>query len=160
MVGDGSQRAEVETALAQSGCADCAWLPGMRADVDRAFRAFDVFALPSLGEGISNTILEAMASGLPVVATRVGGNAELVGDGETGILVPRAEPMAMAQALRAYVDDTPLRLRHGAAGRIRAEAEFSLTRMAANYMAVYDAALGVTATGPVGSSARTEEVSR
>ena len=94
IVGDGSTRAECLALLADAGVESLAWLPGERADVPDLMRTFDVFALPSLGEGISNTILEAMATGLPVVATRVGGNAELVEEGVTGTLVPAGMPGA------------------------------------------------------------------
>src|SRR5580765_3810363 len=94
-----------------------AWLPGNRDDVARIMRGFDLFVLPSLAEGISNTILEAMASGLPVVATAVGGNPELVENGRTGQLVPPAEPMAMAQAMLCYYTDTAECKRQGHAAR-------------------------------------------
>ena len=78
MVGDGPLRAEAQAVLDAAGVGDLAWLPGERADVPDVMRGLDCFVLPSLAEGISNTILEAMASGLPVLATAVGGNAELV----------------------------------------------------------------------------------
>jgi len=142
MVGDGRLYADARSALAAAGLADIAWLPGARSDVAAALRSFDLFVLPSLAEGISNTILEAMASGLPVVATAVGGNEELIAPGVTGALVPRADAEAMAAALRRYVGDAPLRRAHGAAARRRAESEFSLASMAARYAALYDALLG------------------
>src|SRR5207244_3676373 len=82
--------------------------------------ALDVFTLSSIAEGISNTILEAMASGLPVVATRVGGNPELVDDGLTGTLVSARDERALADALAAYVDDQHLVAVRGKAGRQRA----------------------------------------
>jgi sugar transferase (PEP-CTERM/EpsH1 system associated) len=137
MVGDGPLRAEVEGILTGAGVADLAWLPGTRGDTPELLRSFDVFVLPSLAEGISNTILEAMATGLPVVATNVGGNPELVADGATGRLVPRDDPAALAAALESYVDD-PARLHHhGAAARARVEAELSLARMVEQYDALY-----------------------
>lgn len=73
----------------------------------------DLFVLPSRREGISNTILEAMASGLPVVATRVGGNPELIIDNVTGIMVPPTEPVAMAEAIHAYFIDPSKAVTHG-----------------------------------------------
>ena len=76
-----------------------AWLPGERADVPDVMRGLDCFVLPSLAEGISNTILEAMASGLPVLATDVGGNAELVVDGRTGEIVAPGDVEALANGL-------------------------------------------------------------
>lgn len=141
IVGDGPARAECLALLAESGAELLAWLPGERDDVPDLMRTFDVFALPSLGEGISNTVLEAMATGLPVVATRVGGNPELVEDGVTGALVPVGMHRALADALRVYVDDVALARRHGATARRRAEERFSLDAMVASYLAVYDAIL-------------------
>jgi glycogen synthase len=82
-----------------------------------------------------------MATGLPVVATRVGGNPELVEDGVTGALVPVGMHRALADALRVYVDDVALARRHGATARRRAEERFSLDAMVASYLAVYDAIL-------------------
>ncbi|MBA3058108.1 TIGR03088 family PEP-CTERM/XrtA system glycosyltransferase, partial [Rhodoferax sp.] len=84
MVGDGPLRAQAQAVLAQAGVAHLAWLPGERSDVACILRGLHAFALPSLSEGISNSILEAMASALPVVATAVGGNADLVVQGKTG----------------------------------------------------------------------------
>ena len=106
-----------------------AWLPGARDDVPEILRGLDCFVLPSLAEGISNTILEAMACGLPVVATRVGGNPELVEDGVTGRLVPPVNAEAMAAALFHYYDDPVLARSHGRAGRQPVLQRFSLDRM-------------------------------
>ena len=138
MIGDGPLREQCRQILTQAGMSDLAWLPGTRSDVPEMLRAMDVFCLPSLAEGISNTILESMASGLPVVATAVGGNGELVVEGVTGLLVPRANPTAMATALSRYVDDAELRKAHAASARVRAEAHFSLDNMVRQYQAVYD----------------------
>jgi sugar transferase (PEP-CTERM/EpsH1 system associated) len=112
-------------------------LLGERADVPSILAAMDVFVLPSIAEGMSNTLLEAMASGLPLVATRVGGNPELVEDGVNGVLVPRQDPDALVAALRGYVDDPHLRAVHGKASRQRAVAEFGLERMRAAYTGLY-----------------------
>lgn len=142
MVGDGELRPQVEARLAAAGLGSICWLPGSRDDTPELLRALDLFVLPSLAEGISNTILEAMSSGIPVVATDVGGNAELVQADRTGQLVPRANPAALAAALRRYVDDPELRRAHGAAGRARALAEFSLEGMVANYAELYREVLG------------------
>ncbi len=146
MVGEGPLKAEVEGLLSQAGLAGIAWLPGNREDVPGLMRAMDLFVLPSTAEGISNTILEAMASGLPVVATRVGGNPELVADGETGTLVPPSEPPAMAGAILAYLESEPLRRRHAAAARARAEREFSLDTMISRYHDLYQE-IGRSAVG-------------
>ena len=138
IAGDGPQRAEVEAEIAAAGVGDITWLAGARSDVPEVMRALDIFALPSQAEGISNTILEAMASGLPVVATEVGGNAELVAAGETGALVPAQDPEGMAQALLRYTADVALRQNHGAAGRQRVECNFSIDNMVARYTRLYE----------------------
>ncbi|HNF64822.1 MAG: TIGR03088 family PEP-CTERM/XrtA system glycosyltransferase [Proteobacteria bacterium] len=141
LVGDGELRSEVEAILAAAGARELAWLPGSRDDVPALLAAFDVFVLPSQAEGVSNTILEAMACARPVVATAVGANAELLVDGETGRLVPARDPAAMADALAAYAASPALRAAHGAAGRARIEAQFSLEAMVARYAGVYERAL-------------------
>ena len=141
IAGDGPQRAEVEAEVAASGIGDITWLAGARSDVPEVMRALDIFALPSQAEGISNTILEAMASGLPVAATDVGGNAELVAAGETGALVPAQDPHAMAQALLRYTADAALRQSHGTAGRQRVERSFSIDNMVERYTRLYQSLL-------------------
>lgn len=138
MVGDGPLRAEVTTLLERAGMADLAWLPGSRDDVAELMRAMDLFVLPSLTEGISNTILEAMATGLPVLATNVGGNPELVRHGSTGVLVPVSNVDAMAEEILAYYDDALRTRRHGQAARARAVDDFSLAGMVDRYQAIYD----------------------
>lgn len=144
IAGDGPQRAEVDSEIRAAGIADITWLAGERSDVPEVMRAIDVFALPSRAEGISNTILEAMASGLPVVATDVGGNAELVVAGQTGALVPAENPDAMAQALLRYTSDAALRQRHGAGGRQRVEQNFSIDNMVTRYTQLYESLLRPT----------------
>lgn len=141
MIGDGPLLTETRQALAAGGAERYAWLPGARDDVPELLQAMDLFALPSLAEGISNTILEAMASGLPVVATNVGGNAELITHGKTGALVPASDSRALAVALEHYVRDPQRMMQHGRAARARIECDFSLARMTDRYVAVYDALL-------------------
>jgi sugar transferase (PEP-CTERM/EpsH1 system associated) len=138
LIGGGSLRQELESLVAQGDIGKRVWLAGSVENVPQLLHAMDVFVLPSLAEGISNTILEAMACGLPVVATRVGGNEELVVEGETGFLVPRADPGAMAETLLHYLDDDSLRDRHGAAARRRVEKNFSIHGMVNRYLEVYD----------------------
>lgn len=141
LVGDGPLRAAAEKMLAEDDALQLAWLAGARHDIPELLRGLDVFVLPSLAEGISNTILEAMATGLPVVATRVGGNPELVADGVTGTLVPASDPMAMAAAIADYFLDAGKRQRHGKAAREMVERKYSMDAMVAAYMGVYDRVL-------------------
>lgn len=141
IVGDGPCREGCAQMLVEAGLSDCACLAGERNDVAELIRAMDIFVLPSLGEGISNTILEAMATGLPVVATQVGGNPELVQENVTGRLVPADAPQVMAQALFDYMNDARLRSSHGDAGRAVIERSFSLPAMVNAYMQTYDAVL-------------------
>ena len=138
LIGDGPLREQARTLLQEAGAEGLAWLPGNRNDAPQIFQGLDIFALPSLIEGISNTILEAMASGLPVVATSVGGNPELVVKGETGYLVPANDPMTMAEALLPYIESQQLRRQHGLAGRSRVEQRFSMQSMVDGYTGVYD----------------------
>ncbi len=142
IVGDGAEYEAIKTFLDEAGVADLCWLPGARNDVDALYRGFDVFTLPSLGEGISNTILEAMASGLPVVATAVGGTVELVEEGKTGQLVPSDDVQALADALQAYVEDPALRARQRQAARQTALERFSMDAMVNSYLRVYDEMMG------------------
>jgi len=137
MVGDGAERSAVEACLARHGLAGQAWLTGSRDDVPTLLRMLDIFVLPSLSEGISNTILEAMACGIPVVATAVGGNPELVVEGETGALVPRADPAALARALLDYVRQPAVRKAHGRRALQVIQAQFGLPVMVSRYARIY-----------------------
>ena len=138
MIGDGPLRAEATAVLQSAGLGERTWLPGARDDIPGLMRGMSVFALPSLNEGISNTVLEAMASGLPVVATEVGGNPELIQSGRTGELVPADDVEAFSKALARYAADTDRRHRHGEAARQRAVSEFSLDVMVDRYAGLYD----------------------
>ena len=141
MVGDGALRSEVGQLVAAAGVADRVWFAGERSDVADVMRGLDCFALPSLAEGVSNTILEAMATGLPIVATRVGGNTELIESGLTGTLVPVADSRALAQGVLGYFNDEALARRHGTAARHAAERRYSLARMVQDYGSMYERAL-------------------
>jgi sugar transferase (PEP-CTERM/EpsH1 system associated) len=141
LVGEGMARAKCQQLLDEAGMAELAWLPGERHDIAECLRAMDVFVLPSLNEGISNTLLEAQATGLPVIATRVGGNVELVDEGNTGTLVESSNPQAMAQVLRSYLDDGTRRKTEGLAARSGIESSHSLEAMSVAYQAVYDRVL-------------------
>jgi sugar transferase (PEP-CTERM/EpsH1 system associated) len=138
MVGAGPLRAQVQAVLNAAGLSELAWLPGERSDVAEIMRGLHAFVLPSLAEGISNTILEAMASGLPVVATAVGGNADLVVPGHTGYIVPPAHPQAMALRLVELAENPQRARTMGQAGREHVQAEFSMQAMVSTYQRVYD----------------------
>jgi len=138
MVGEGPLRAQAQALLDQAGMTALAWLPGERHDVPDVMRGLHAFALPSLGEGISNTILEAMASSLPVVATAVGGNADLVQQPDTGVIVPAANPQAMAQQIIALASDPDHARQMGQAARARVLERFSMQAMVGAYQRVYD----------------------
>jgi sugar transferase (PEP-CTERM/EpsH1 system associated) len=141
LLGDGPLLDGLRKMLEDDGAAHLAWLPGERPDIAECVRAMDLFVLPSLGEGTSNTILEAMASGLPVVATRVGGNPELVSDGQTGRLVQSNDAEAIAGSILEYAEDPALRKEHGAEGRRAVEQRFSMKAMVEGYANVYEATL-------------------
>jgi len=142
IVGDGPCRAAIEAEIARSGIGDYVSMLGERNDIAEVLRTFHVFVLPSLVEGISNTILEAMATGLPVLATRVGGNPELVIENETGQLVNPGDWQRMASWLVTFMSDARLRERQGLAARQRAEEMFSMNAMVHAYTALYDQLLG------------------
>jgi len=141
LVGDGPMRPAVERLIAQHGLGDRVWLAGERADVAEIMRGLDCFVLPSLGEGISNTVLEAMATRLAIIATRVGGNAELIEPGMTGLLVPPGDRDALADALVRYASDRATARRHAKAARRVAQSRFSLARMVTDYCSLYETAL-------------------
>lgn len=137
VVGSGPLRAEAEAIVNAAGLHDRVWFAGERNDVPDVMRSLSCFALPSLAEGISNTILEALATGIPVVATDVGGNPELVQSGVTGVIVRAGDPVSMAEGLlRTAVDSGSQRW--GVAGRAEVERRFSLRAMVEAYQAVYD----------------------
>ena len=138
LVGDGPLRDQVASVLNEGGVAHLAWLAGERDDVPQLMRAFDLFVLPSLAEGISNTILEAMATGLPVIATAVGGNPELVDEGRTGTLVPHSDPETMAREMLRYYDNPTECKTHGRMARERIERSFSISTMVNSYVGLYD----------------------
>jgi sugar transferase (PEP-CTERM/EpsH1 system associated) len=137
LIGDGPLLAELRQLTADLGLADVVWLPGASGDVPRLMQALDFFVLPSLNEGISNTILEAMASGLPVLASRVGGNVELVEDGISGALFPAGDVPALSTLIERYLLDEALRRAHGLAARAAAVERYSLQAMVAAYAGVY-----------------------
>ena len=109
-----------------------------RNDIGEFYREIDIYVHPSTSEGFSNSILEAMANGLPVIATATGGTPEAVQDGVTGILAPVGDEGALQRALVAVLEDESLRRRLGDAGRERALREFSASAMVRGYQSVYE----------------------
>ena len=143
IIGEGEAREKCIAMLRTAGAENLAWLPGERADIPDLMHMMSLFILPSLAEGISNTILEAMASGLPVIATRVGGNIELVKEDETGKLIPPGNPERLAETICDYYKNKGLLRRHGMAARRLVESRFSMDAMTQSYLKVYDKVLGL-----------------
>jgi sugar transferase (PEP-CTERM/EpsH1 system associated) len=138
IVGDGPLLPAVRAQVAALGLQEAVWLPGARADIAAVLHTFSVFALPSLAEGTPVSMLEAMACGVPVVASRVGGIPEVVDEGVHGLLVPAGDVDVLAGALGRYALDADLRAAHGRAARTRVEERFSLRAMVGEYGALYD----------------------
>ena len=138
LVGDGPEKRNLESVRKRLSIGDRVVFLGERDDVDKILSAFDLFVLPSRNEGISNTILEAMATGLPVIATDVGGNPELVKHGHTGLLFPPGGCQALVDALNFYIEQNPHMIEiHGQNARDRVVREFSLKRMVKEYETLY-----------------------
>ena len=133
VAGDGELRDELER-MAEG--ARMRFL-GMRDDVPELLASFDVFAFPSLFEGLCLAVIEAQAAGVPVVATPVGGIRETVVDGETGLLVPTEDPPALAAAIRRLLEDRPAAEAMAAEARRRVRERFSIERMVDATLALY-----------------------
>jgi len=142
IAGDGPEREALAQAIERLHLQRSATLLGHCDDVPAVLSMMDVFVLPSLGEGMCNTLLEAMAVGLPVVATRVGGNPELVVDAVTGRLVTAGNAGMFAAAVASYADNESLRQDHGAAGRRRVLEHFRIEQMADRYLKLYESEVG------------------
>ena len=138
IAGGGSLRVALEEECHQVGISGFTSFPGWREDLHSVMAGWDIFAMPSLDEGFGFAALEAMAAGLPVVASAVGGLPELVRDGETGRLVPPASPAELAVRLKELIAGPERRQAMGAAGRMRAKQEFPLSRMVERTIDVYD----------------------
>jgi L-malate glycosyltransferase len=136
IVGDGPERTALEAKAAALGVSGSLSFAGYRSDVRSLIPAFDVFLNCSAYEGVSLTILEAMAAGLPVVATPVGGNPEVVVDQHTGFLIPPSAT-ALAVAIKSLANDQTRRVAMGEAGRRRVEQHFSIGRMVQEYADLY-----------------------
>ncbi len=137
LVGDGTERARLETLARELKIDEALVITGLRNDVARCLRAMDVFVLPSLSEGLPGAVLEAMGASLPVVATNIATLPELIHEGENGFLVNIKDPAAMAERLSRLVVDPELARRFGQVGRRRAEHDFSLPAMLERYEQLY-----------------------
>ena len=145
VVGNGPFYSEVERRIAAPGLAESVFLGAFEGRAESYLQALDVFVLPSYWEGLSIALLEAMAMGLPVIATSVGGTPEAVEDGVTGELVPMKDPVALAERIAALARDPDARARMGAAGRERARTLFSTASMVDSTAALYRSLLSCRA---------------
>ncbi len=143
LVGDGAERPATEALAAELGIHDHVLFLGARNDVDKLLPGADVFLLSSLSEGVSVTLLESMATGLPIVATDVGGNGEVVTHDETGLLSPRGNDKALAENLITLLNAPDKRRMFGRAGRSRLLETFTQDRMHRQYADLYRRMLGM-----------------
>jgi glycosyltransferase involved in cell wall biosynthesis len=137
LVGDGPERQDLLERAAAAGLTDRLKITGWRENARDFLTALDVFVLPSRFEGFPQAVVEAMLAELPVVASDVGSVSEAVIEGQTGFLIPPSDAAALAEAVRRLRDDPELGRELGRRGRARALEEFSLTRMARGYEALY-----------------------
>ena len=137
LAGEGEERAAVEAAVARAGIGDRVFLLGDRGDVPELLPAFSIFAMSSISEGYSIALLEACAGALPIAATRVGGNAEIVADGVNGLVVPPGDPEALAGAILQLLEDPARASAMGRAGRSWLLSNATFDVMASRYRAVY-----------------------
>ena len=137
ILGEGELRPLLEKQIKDLGLERHVFLGGFRADAVALMKSFDLFAMSSVTEGLGSVILEAMACRRAVVATEAGGIPEAVVDGETGVLVPPADPQALAGAIVKLLKDASLRAKLGEAGRARVDAEFSVAKMVEKTLDVY-----------------------
>jgi glycosyltransferase involved in cell wall biosynthesis len=142
MIGDGSERAGLEQLVSAAGMGRRVHFSGARTDARDLLPAFDAYVNCSITEGISLTVLEAMAARVPVVATRVGGTPEIITDSDTGVLVSPGDPDALARGIMRILAAPRRSLEMAARARQRIEARFSFERMAADYLQTYAAAGG------------------
>lgn len=138
LVGDGPLRPEIENQIARLGIVDRVHLLGDRTDAARLIAEFDLLVLASLHEGLPNAVMEAMAAGVPVVATAVGGTKELITDGETGYLVQPADKEALADRILFALGDDVNRANITAAARGRIAASYGMQRMVESIEQLYD----------------------
>jgi sugar transferase (PEP-CTERM/EpsH1 system associated) len=137
LVGEGPERAKLETLVAELGLRDRVELLGHREDVPDLVRGMDIFVLPSFSEGMSNTLLEAMAAGVATLASNVGGNGEIIEDEVSGLLFPSDNVPRAVEQLERLIEDAALRARFARAGAARVKKEFSIEAMLQRYALLY-----------------------
>jgi L-malate glycosyltransferase len=142
LVGDGPELEKVQELAKQLDLVPITRFLGTRKDVDRLLPAADLFLLTSISEGIPLTVIEAMAAGLPVVATNVGGMAEVVEEGKTGFLAPAGDDATLADRIHHILNNSDLRMKMGQAGKSRAYQVFSQEQMVAGYVRLFHEQLG------------------
>jgi glycosyltransferase involved in cell wall biosynthesis len=141
IAGDGPLRVQLEKLIDELEIGEFVWITGDRNDIPDILRLLDIFVLPSIGEGISNTILEAMATGLPIIATNVGGNPELVEDGVNGYLVPSNDPEKLAESIVKLTEANNTRSSMGKASLEIVSEKFNWDNTVEKYLNVYDGLL-------------------
>jgi glycosyltransferase involved in cell wall biosynthesis len=146
--GEGPLRADLEARIRRMGLTTVVEMPGATRAPENVLKQCHIFVLASLSEACSNVVLEAMATGLPVVATRVGGTPGLVDDRRTGLLVPPGDAPALAEGILRLLESPPMAIEMGAQGRVRALEEFGMNRMLGRIDAFYCRALGAAHGAP------------
>ena len=138
IIGDGPERENLEEFASELGLASHVIFTGFREDAAMFYKITDIFLLTSFSEGTAMTLLEAMASGLPCIATDVGGNPEIVMNGETGFIIPSRDEKILAEKIRELLGNDLMRKRMGKAGRKRFEENFTAAGMTSSYEAIYE----------------------
>ena len=137
LIGDGTLRAQLEAQVSAAGLDDRIHFLGSRSDVANLLAASDLFVLPSLWEGLSMALLEAMATGLPIVASEVSGTVQAIVPGEHGLLIPPGETEALVDAIAQVLSDPDRALAMGQAAKRRVIAEFSAQKQAKEHLELY-----------------------
>jgi glycosyltransferase involved in cell wall biosynthesis len=151
VLGEGELRAVLEQQIKHLHLAQHVVLAGFRADILALLKGLDLFVMSSVTEGLGTSLLDAMAAGRPIVATRAGGIPEVVVDGVSGLLVPPRDAHALAEAILGMLRDEALRQRLAEAGFARVRARFSVDRMVEETLGVYAAVAGTTRAAGTGS---------